>query len=65
MIETTCKCAECYYHKFIDGVRICSLQKTFLSNNTIGYYGGYKSRNIQSEKRVKRFQKSVKKGGIK
>lgn len=54
MSETTTTCNECYYHRLVNGVRICGLQKTFIRNNTVGCYGGYKTRNIEAEQRLER-----------
>lgn len=54
MIEITCKCNECYYHKAFDNYRVCSLQNKFLDNNIVGCYGGYKQRKEEAEKKMEK-----------
>lgn len=54
MVETTCKCSECYYHRTIDNVRTCGLQHKFLDSNVVGCYGGYKQRNEEAEQALER-----------
>lgn len=49
MDETTTKCSECFYFKNIDRVKTCGLSHSFLPENTVGCYGGYKTRNVEAE----------------